>query len=125
MAYRTMEKLARPEVTFFRAENPGDCIWGRPVLIKEITTKYGVADVLMLEDPEGEQTQIILSSNLLHYDFESLIAMDISPVVRITYLGDEKNPKSGKYYKVYLVEVDDGEPEPLPAAVKQHQQARK
>lgn len=98
-----------PEKVMF--DKVGDAAEGYVLETREITTKHGPVDVLIITDAENKKAtrSVFLSAALALTNWEELMGA----YVRIEYTGDEKNPKTGRTFKAYDVMVDEATvPEP-------------
>jgi hypothetical protein len=84
-------------------ENIGEFFTGTLKDIKVVDTKYGSGTALNFTDENGELKTIFASSALKLYDWPSMVGK----LVRIEYIADVDNPKSGQTYKDFKVLVDE------------------
>ena len=68
------------------------------------STKYGDFEVLEFEI-EGERKSILKYTTLKYYDWSKYVGK----MVKVTYLGQELNEKTGREFFNFSVEVEEGE----------------
>lgn len=110
--WKKYERAMERHNEFYEFGNPGDVLEGIIQGFREISTKYGKANVADIYQPEINKSYSVIVSSGLHLD-EDLQGM----MVKIVFNGYTKNPKSGRLYKqfeVYTQEVDDVKSESSP-----------
>ena len=90
---------------YINLTEPGTSIEGQVRrLIKEVSTKHGNADYLILEAKDTqEQVSLVLTANLTFIDWNKLIGK----TVLITFEGHKPTKDKKHHYKSYEIMVDD------------------
>jgi hypothetical protein len=92
---RTYEKVeAFDGLPFWQPEMSGDQIEGEISNLRDIKTRYGLQQVVDI----GETHSVGLSAGLRK------LSDLVGSYVRITYMGEAKNPNTGRMFKDYQIE---------------------
>lgn len=105
MAYKSVSTFENNEL--IRFENEGDSIEGTLMALrKDVLTKNGLATLADLTTLDGKEVSLFVTAGLTSRLTDQLIGEQ----VKITFVGNVKNPKTGRTFKGYNVEVwsDDG-----------------
>lgn len=84
---------------------PGDRLIGKVLRKEEVRTQYGQCGVLEVDDETNGVTTIFCGSVVLERIYDDVNEGD---VLDIAYEGVRMSEKSGREFKSYYAEVDDG-----------------
>jgi hypothetical protein len=84
---------------------PGDSLGGKVLRKSEVTTEFGKCGVLEIEDKTNGVTSVFCGSAVLSRVYDDV---EVGEILDLTYEGEKKSEKTGRFFKSYLAEVDDG-----------------
>jgi len=88
-----------------KLEAAGEYFEGRLIKVKHnVKTKYGTTTVLVFRENAETIKSIFVSAALALYEWDDMIGQ----LVRIEYLGETYNEKTGQDYKAFKVLIDKG-----------------
>jgi hypothetical protein len=86
--------------------DPGDRLIGKVTRKDEVTTQYGLTRLLEIDDANVGTIAVFCGSTVLSQVWGDVNEGDL---LDLTYQGEVVSEKSGRTFKSYLAEVDDGE----------------
>jgi hypothetical protein len=98
MGFKKLDPTGGETIVF---DTKGQDFEGTLTDIRKVTTKMGDALVADFEVADGSRCSLFLSTVLERLVNGNLVGR----LIRIEYLGEVKNPKSGRTYKDFTVEV--------------------
>jgi hypothetical protein len=103
MAKRT---IGTGDLTSWKPQ-PGDRLIGEIVRRDEVDTQYGSCGVLEIDDQQNGVTTVFCGSTILQRVYADV---ELGNVLDLTYEGEKTSEKTGRTFKSYVAEVDDGKP---------------
>lgn len=92
------------DITNWQPEQEGEQVEGTLLYQTSIPTSFGDMEIAVLQG-EGGKWRVKVNSNLKH----SLAQCQDGDYLRITYWGEKKNEKTGRFFKAFFVERAEAE----------------